>query len=147
MKKDAVKTGADAIAAAMDGPFGRRKFQSVVDEHLAYFLQARASGALWDQICSALTKAGVTSASGTPYKANALRVMVQRAEAKASTVKAQTAHTRKPELSVERSVAVHSAAEHRNQEREQIPMDKSDSRDDLQKVRERIQRAARLRGG
>lgn len=80
MDRNDVMAGAKAIAEALEGPFGRRKLQPVISEHLGYFQRARASGALWPQIAEALARAGVRSPEGEPYRANILRALVSRAE-------------------------------------------------------------------
>ena len=147
MDRNDVMAGAKKIAASLEGPFGRRKLQPVIAEHLDYFQKARASGALWPQIADALARAGIRSPEGAPYRANILRAMVSRAE--------RSSH---PDLTVCDLVAAPTPpAVKPSQEytKARLPRQRPASTNlssspanasNLDAVRERIARASRLRG-
>ena len=76
--------GAEAIAADMQGPEGRRlKLARVIDVHLDWFEQARRRGLEWNDIVALLFRAGATRSDGRPLSRGHLQSLVwrkQRAE-------------------------------------------------------------------
>ncbi|CAH1649621.1 conserved hypothetical protein [Hyphomicrobiales bacterium] len=76
--------GAEAIAADMQGPEGRRlKLARVIDVHLDWFDQARRRGLEWNDIVALLFRAGATRSDGRPLSRGHLQSLVwrkQRAE-------------------------------------------------------------------
>lgn len=71
---------AGRLAAALDGPLGRRPMQRVIYEFLPLFRGLRESGASWSQIGALLASRGVRSRSGQVLSDGVLRAMVSRAE-------------------------------------------------------------------
>lgn len=80
--------GAEAIAADMQGPEGRRlKLAKVIDEHLGWFEQARRRGLEWSDIVALLLRAGATRSDGRPLLRGHVQSLVwrkQRAEGQAA---------------------------------------------------------------
>lgn len=73
--------GAEAIAADMQGPEGRRlKLARVIDVHLAWFAQARRRGLEWNDIVALLFRAGATRSDGRPLSRGHLQSLVWRKE-------------------------------------------------------------------
>jgi hypothetical protein len=147
MDRNDVMAGAKAFGSALEGPFGRRKLQPVIAEHLDYFQKARASGALWPQIADALTRAGVRSPDGKPYRANMLRALVSRAERASNLEPAVPKAVAAPTLSpVEPSRDFAKAKLPRQRptsaKSSSAPADASS----LDTVRDRMARTSRLRG-
>ena len=139
--------GAKELAASLEGPFGRRKFLPVVEEHLDYFRRARASGASWAQIVDVLRRAGVLMPDGKPYPADMLRAVVSRAERASQTVSTNSPPAFEPSLPSRRSVqAPPSSPQQRRKSPAVKTVPASPTSTELGEVRDRIQRAARLRG-
>ena len=73
--------GAEAIAADMQGPEGRRlKLARVIDVHLDWFDQARRRGLEWNDIVALLFRAGATRSDGRPLSRGHLQSLVWRKE-------------------------------------------------------------------
>ncbi len=71
--------GAEAIAADMQGPEGRRlKLARVIDVHLDWFEQARRRGLEWNDIVALLFRAGATRSDGRPLSRGHLQSLVWR---------------------------------------------------------------------
>lgn len=71
--------GADAIAADLQGPKGRRlKLAKVIDEHLDWFDQARRRGLEWNDIVGLLFSAGATRNDGRPLARAHVQSLVWR---------------------------------------------------------------------
>ncbi len=71
--------GAEAIAADMQGPEGRRlKLARVIDEHLGWFERARHRGLEWSDIVALLFRAGATRSDGRPLLRGHVQSLVWR---------------------------------------------------------------------
>jgi hypothetical protein len=62
----------------LEGPFGRRSLHWAVEHHLDYFAAARAAGATWTQIAKALALAGAAADDGAVIKGSVLSATVSR---------------------------------------------------------------------
>jgi hypothetical protein len=85
MRSDAVRAGARRFAADLEGPFGRRSLHWAAEHHLDYFSAARATGATWAQIAQALALAGAVADDGAAIKGSVLSATVSRIKRSRST--------------------------------------------------------------
>ena len=97
--------GAEAIAADMQGPEGRRlKLARVIDVHLDWFDQARRRGLEWNDIVALLFRAGATRSDGRPLSRGHLQSLVWRKQsAERQAVNEKAPHRDGPPASAKRT--------------------------------------------
>jgi hypothetical protein len=146
MKTEAVRGGAKRFAAALVGPFGRRSLHRATALHLDYFVAARDAGATWSQIAQALAVAGAVGEDGKAIKGSVLSATVSRIlrsrQSKADAPEV-TAGYPTMEVKSERFEPVRLG----NSTPQSVPSRSPETKDGLATVRERMERAAKLRGG
>jgi hypothetical protein len=145
MKSEAVRAGAKRFAAALDGPFGRRSLHWTIEQHLGYFIAARKSGATWAQIAQALNAAGAVADDGRAIKSNVLSATMSRIH-RSIRSKGETADVNPGN----RALKATKQPKETTPPRHSLPQVRSPPvsapSTDFATVRERMERAAELRG-
>lgn len=150
LKSEAVRAGAKRFAAELAGPFGRRSLHWVVERHIDYFEAAREAGATWVQIARALALAGAANEDGSPITGRVLSATVSRVKRSGSGAEgggeaAASEHTNsRPSKAVvlPKDEKVNSP-ESRSTSATSL---QATSPADISTVRQRMERAAALRG-